>query len=379
MEQIINVLHELKPAILMVVVQVVFAGVNVLYKLAANDGMSLRIIVAYRFIFATTVMVPLALIVERKRPKLTWTVLVQAFFCGLLGGTLSQNLYIESMALTSATFVSAMANLVPAITFIVAITYGLEKLAFGTMAGRAKVLGTLIGIGGAMMLTFYKGVQFNIGSTHLDLLRLGSHRAASSNPGSAHHLLGALLALGSCISYALWLNIQAKMSEKYPCYYSSTALICTMGAIQAVVFALCMEKDRSQWKLGWNIRLLTVAYAGILASGLMFSLISWCVRMRGPLYASVFNPLMLILVAFAGSLFLEEKLYLGSVIGAVLIVTGLYVVLWGKGQEMKKKNQLVPSTSSDNGAIEIVVTSSENNISINKDDNILSSKDSPKE
>lgn len=86
----------------------------------------------------------------------------------------------------------------------------LEKLAFGTMGGRAKVLGTLIGIGGAMLLTFYKGVQFNMGSTHLDLLHHGSHRAAvaSSNSGSAHSLLGALLAFGSCISYALWLNIQ---------------------------------------------------------------------------------------------------------------------------------------------------------------------------
>ncbi|XVE94009.1 hypothetical protein REPUB_Repub01dG0243400 [Reevesia pubescens] len=312
MGQIINILHGLKPAMLMVVVQIVFAGVNVLYKLAANDGMSLRVIVAYRFIFATAVMVPLALIVERKRPKLTWTVLIQAFFCGLLGGSLSQNLYIESMALTSATFVSAMTNLIPAITFIMAITIGLEKLAFGTMAGRAKVLGTLIGIGGAMLLTFYKGIQINMDrSTHLDFLHHGRHGAATSHPGSSHHLLGALLALGSCIFYALWLNIQAKMSEKYPCFYSSTALICIMGAIQSVAFALCMEKDKSQWKLGWNIRLLTVAYAGILASGFMFSLVSWCVRMRGPLYTSVFNPLMLVLVAFAGSLFLEEKLYLG--------------------------------------------------------------------
>lgn len=51
------------------------------------------------------------------------------------------------------------------------------------------------------------------------------------------------------------------MSEEYPCQFSSTALMCVMGAIQAVVFALCMEKDWSQWKLGWNIRLLTVAYS----------------------------------------------------------------------------------------------------------------------
>lgn len=53
---------------------------------------------------------------------------------------------------------------------------------------------------------------------------------------------------------------QAKMSEKYPCPYSSTALISVIGAIQAVVLALCIEKDWNQWKLGWNIRLLTVAY-----------------------------------------------------------------------------------------------------------------------
>ncbi|TYJ50205.1 hypothetical protein E1A91_A01G189700v1 [Gossypium mustelinum] len=379
MGEIIKILHGLKHAMLMVVIQVIFAGVSVLYKLAANDGMSLRIIVAYRFLFATAVMVPLALLVERERPKLTWTILLQAFLCALLGGTLSQNLYIESMALTSATFVSAMANLTPVITFTMAIIMGLEKLGFRTMAGRAKVLGTVTGVGGAMLLTFYKGLQINIGSTHFHLLL--SHGPISSNaPSTNHHLLGALLAFTSCISYSLWLNIQAKMSENYPCYYSSTALICIIGTIQAVAFALCMEKDMSQWKLGWNIRLLTVAYSGILASGLVFSVVSWCVRMKGPLYVSVFSPLMVVLVALAGTLFLEEKLYLGSIIGAVLIVMGLYVVLWGKSKETKVVNKLVASiTSPENKTIEIVVTSSldNNTCIINNDNSVFVSKDSP--
>ncbi|TYG81248.1 hypothetical protein ES288_D02G283700v1 [Gossypium darwinii] len=376
MEQILSILHGLKPAMLMVVVQVVFAGVNVLYKLAENDGMSSKVMIAYRFIFASAVMIPLALVVERKRPNLTWTVLLQAFFCGLLGGSLSQNLYIVSMTLTSATFVSAMTNLIPGITFIVAVTIGLEKVGFGTMAGKAKVLGTLIGIGGAMLLTFYKGVQINTGSVHLDLVHHQHHGAASSyssHPSSAHHLWGALLALGSCISYALWLNVQAKMGEKYPCYYSSTALTCIMAAIQSTVFALCLEKDWSQWKLGWNVRLLTVAFAGILGSGLMFSLVAWCVRLKGPLYASVFNPLLLVLVAFAGSFFLEENLYLGSIMGAVLIVMGLYIVLWGKGKEMemKKMNELVSSIKSvtSNRAIQVIVTSNDATSTVSNNDN----------
>lgn len=46
-------------------VQIAFAGVNVLYKLAVNDGMSLRIVVAYRFIFATAFIAPIAFILER--------------------------------------------------------------------------------------------------------------------------------------------------------------------------------------------------------------------------------------------------------------------------------------------------------------------------
>lgn len=54
------------------------------------------------------------------------------------------------------------------------------------------------------------------------------------------------------------------MSEKYHCHCSSTALMCTMGAIQAVVFALCVERDWSQWKLGWNIRLLTASFTVVI-------------------------------------------------------------------------------------------------------------------
>jgi len=60
-----NVVQGLKPTLLMVMVQIAFAGVNVLYKLAVNDGMSLRIVVAYRFVFATAFIAPIAFIVER--------------------------------------------------------------------------------------------------------------------------------------------------------------------------------------------------------------------------------------------------------------------------------------------------------------------------
>lgn len=53
------------------------------------------------------------------------------------------------------------------------------------------------------------------------------------------------------------------MSKTYPsqCHYSNTALMSLMASIQSVAFALCRGRDWSQWKLGWDIKLLTAVYA----------------------------------------------------------------------------------------------------------------------
>ncbi|KAK7331667.1 hypothetical protein VNO80_28404 [Phaseolus coccineus] len=390
MRDIGKVLHGLKPALLMLMVQIAFASVNVLYKLVINDGMSVSVITAYRLIFAAACTVPLTLIFERKNiPTLTWRVILKSFFCGLFGGSLFQNLFFESLKLISATFGSAVYNLIPAVTFILAVTCGFEKLNFQRAAGKAKVLGTITGVGGAMMLTFLKGVEINIWTFHINLLhKKGTRGTLNGDYGSK--LLGVFCGFGSCFCFALWLIIQAQMSKEFPGHHSSTALMSVMGAIQATVYALCVEKDWSQWRLGWSIRLLTAAYSGIVCSGIMVVVIAWCVRMRGPMYASVFNPLLLVLVAIAGSLMLDEKLYIGSVMGAVLIVMGLYMVLWGKSKEMKRVSHL--ETTPELEEIEVVVrcraaehdksmysndkcTCSESNIVGKDDDNASKSED----
>jgi len=60
-----NVIEELKPVVVMVIVQIAFAGINVFYKLAANDGMDLRVLVAFRFLFAAAFISPIAFFLER--------------------------------------------------------------------------------------------------------------------------------------------------------------------------------------------------------------------------------------------------------------------------------------------------------------------------
>ncbi|KAI4299036.1 hypothetical protein L6164_032531 [Bauhinia variegata] len=330
------IMKELKPVMSMVLVQTAYAGMTILYKMADEDGMNLEVLISYRMMFASAFMVPLAVVVERRsRPPLTWFILLQAL---LLGGTLAQNLFIEGLALTSATFAAAMTNLMPAIAFIMAILFRLEKLTLDTLVGKAKVVGTAIGIGGAMVFTLYRDAVIQIWSTHVDLFHHPKdERVASSPRGLSQMGLGAFLSFCSGFSFVLWLIVQTKMSKRYPCYYSSTALMSIMASAQSVVFALCLERDWNQWKLGWNIRLLTAAYSGIVTSGLVAVLISWFTHLKGPLFVSIFNPLCLIIAALASSLVLQEKLHLGSILGGILIICGLYLVLWGKSKEMKAK------------------------------------------
>lgn len=60
-----EVAQGLKPAAAMVLIQTSFAGVNILYKLALNDGMDVKVLVAYRYIFAAAFISPVAFFIER--------------------------------------------------------------------------------------------------------------------------------------------------------------------------------------------------------------------------------------------------------------------------------------------------------------------------
>lgn len=349
-----------KPVAAMVVVQVMSAGVNIFYKLAVLDGMDMRVLVAYRYLFASAFLAPLAYFIERKRrTKLTWRVLVISFLCGLTGGSMAQNLYISGMKLTSATFASATTNLIPGVTFVLALIFRYERLAVRASSGQAKVAGTLLGVAGAMLLTFYKGADITPWHTHVNLVASSSAHHAADEAADANRVMGSLLCIASCVFYALWLILQANLSRDYPFHYSSTALMCVMSTLQSVALALWADRDPARWRLGLDVRLLASAYSGVLASGVMLVVLSWCVRKRGPLFASVFNPLMLLLVAVLSSLLLGERLYLGSALGAVLIVGGLYAVLWGKGREVTTKVSELPlpivTTDDDDGNVDVVV------------------------
>ncbi|KAL3729662.1 hypothetical protein ACJRO7_026746 [Eucalyptus globulus] len=181
------------------------------------------------------------------------------------------------------------------------LAFFLERALAGRSILSSKALGTLTGVGGPMLLTLYNGVE-------VDLL--------SALPrGSCNRLLGSLLA--------------AKMSEGFPYHYTSTALMCFMG-----------ERIWSQWKLGSNIGLLIVLYSvlwRIIASGVCNVLILWCLGMGGPVFVSVFNPLMMVTVALGDpSFWTKSCTWEGIILGAGLIILGLYAALGAKEKRWRE-------------------------------------------
>jgi hypothetical protein len=55
--------------------------------------------------------------------------------------------------------------------------------------------------------------------------------------------------------------MQAKISEVYPCPQSSIALMSVIATIQCFIFGFIVERDLNEWKLGWDVRLFTVAFS----------------------------------------------------------------------------------------------------------------------
>lgn len=110
-------------------------------------------------------------------------------------------------------------------------------------------------------------------------------------------------------------------------------------------------------------------FQGIIGSSFGTVVHTWGLKIKGPVYVALFRPLSIAIAAIMGVLFLGDTLYLGryttigteaptctlndflanlcfvsdllpvfcsllcSVIGAVFISLGFYIVLWGKARE----------------------------------------------
>ncbi|OMO55877.1 Drug/metabolite transporter [Corchorus capsularis] len=256
-----------KPYLAVILIQAIYAGMFLLSKAAFDGGMNNFIFVFYRQAAATVFLIPLAFFFEWKTaPPLSFGTFCKIFMLSLCGITLSLNLYGVALIYTSATLAAATTNLLPVITFFLAVLLRMEALRLKTRPGIAK--------------------------------------------------MGLVL-------------------KSYPSKLLFTTLQCFLSSIQSFAIAIALERDPVEWRLGWNVRLLAVAYCGIVVTGVTFYLQALVIEKKGPVFLAMSTPLNLIFTIFCSAILLCDFVSLGSLLGGLLLILGLYSVLWGKTREQK--------------------------------------------
>ncbi|KAG6783292.1 hypothetical protein POTOM_012737 [Populus tomentosa] len=288
-------LESSKPYFAMIALQFGYAGMNIITKVSLNRGMSHYVLVVYRHAIATAVIAPFALFFERKmQPKITFPVFMQIFVLALLGPVIDQNFYYAGLKYTSPTFSCAMSNMLPAMTFVMAVIFRMEKLDIKKVRCQAKLLGTLVTVAGAMFMTLYKGpIVEMLWSKYVHPRK--SYVTDTTGTTDKDWFKGSILLIIATLAWASLFVLQTKALKTYKNHQLTlTSLVCFVGTLQAIAVTFTMEHKSSVWRIGWDMNLLAAAYAGIVTSSISY---------------------------YVQGLVIKKK------------VVGLYSVLWGKHKE----------------------------------------------
>ncbi|XP_062159600.1 WAT1-related protein At5g40240-like isoform X2 [Alnus glutinosa] len=293
-------------------------------KAAMSAGMNKYILAVYSNALPTLILLPLSFICCRsQRPPVTFSVLCRIFLLALIGCS-GQILEYAGIQYSSPTLCTAMLNLIPAFTFMLAIIFRMEKLEWSSSSSQAKLLGTIVSITGASVVTFYKGPPIMMTPSSSQLLL---------SPQSSW-ILGGILLTADAFSYSAWYIVQASILKIYPAVLVILFHMFFYNTILSAVFTLIIVRDPDAWRLRLDMGLVAILYTGVVSSVLRVSLCTWCLSRTGPFFCSMFKPVAIIF-AVVMDVFLGDVLCLGSVIGAAVTVVGFYAVMWGKANEEK--------------------------------------------
>ncbi|KAF6155625.1 hypothetical protein GIB67_034720, partial [Kingdonia uniflora] len=295
-------------------------------------GVNGPVFVLYEHSLSTILLSALAFVFERrKRPAFTFYILRWAFLLGFLQITLCQLLLTSSLRYISATFLSTALNTTPAVVFVLAVIFRQEVFTVCTINGQAKLWRIALSFLGAIVTLLYPGPEV------LGLAGLNKN-----------HLAGVLMVICGILATSTWIILVERVSAKYPAKMCLAAMMTLFGTLQVAIVAIVTEREASSWELhlDGSFELLAIVYGGIVVTGVTYYAQTWCIHKKGPVFASAFSPLLIVFSFLLETVFLGKAAHLCSIVGAVLVVVGLYLILWAKAGDIEKKKIWEESTSS---------------------------------
>ncbi|KAL3697511.1 hypothetical protein R1sor_011587 [Riccia sorocarpa] len=327
--------------IALLTVQLGYGLYYVLTKVAMSGGVNRFVFAVYRDGIALCLIGPMAYLSEKHlRTVMTLPTFLYICALGFTGIFLQQNLFLAGLSYTNTAFAAAMQNAIPVFTFIIAVLVRYEVIRFTKPDGIAKVIGMTAAVLGSFVMCLYKGpVLFGE-----DPSPAGQNGKAVNDMVEAHGWfaskmlgygmdvwqIGALCLVANCFCMGVYTNLQIPALRRYPAPVSLAASSIFVGAVALLITGTFSVAKASDWVLSTPGNIVSVIYAGAVASGLSFTLLTWANQKGGPVLVAIYIPLQTVFSAFLGVVILDDPLYLGSVVGAVLILSGLYLVIWGQ-------------------------------------------------
>lgn len=261
-------------------------------KTLINQGLTPVEIFTYRFSLAYLCLLAFC---HQKLMANTWRDEGLFLLAGLTGGSLyfiSENSALE---ITMASNVSLIVCTTPVLTVLLSSFFFKEKLRKGFIAG------SLVALSGVTLVVFN-------GSVFLKL-----------NP------LGDCLTLLAAFSWAFYSLILRQMGNKYSTLFI-TRKVFFYGLITMILYLPFAPSSFHLERLCYPLVYGNLLFLGIVASMLCY--LSWnaCVRIIGASRASNYLYINPLVAVWASHLFLSEPITPTALLGAGLIIGGVYIV-----------------------------------------------------
>lgn len=129
--------------------------------------------------------------------------------------------------------------------------------------GKAKVLGSLICTGGVLVLILYRGIPLTKSTYSEKFSRDVSNNLSlvATSGDKQKWIVGSVFLVLSIMCWSCWFLIQSRIGKIYPCKYSSTALMCAIGAVQSAILCFLTNRNYSIWIFRGTLPIFTVLFA----------------------------------------------------------------------------------------------------------------------
>jgi drug/metabolite transporter (DMT)-like permease len=273
-------------------------GTNFVVAKSTFAQLAPMVFMTLRFIFASIVILAVLLVRERSF-SLRRVDYIRVALLGLVGTSIYQPLFINGLALTTASNSALLLASTPALIALINRVLGRERLDLRGWFGI-----TLAFTGIALIVESGGGVEL----------------------GSAT-LFGDLLVLCAAIAWSLYSVLSAPMLK----IYSPLRLAALSTAMGTVPFFFIgapalLAQDWSRVDVrGWG----GVTFSSVFAIALAYIIWNTGVQKIGGARTAIYNNLTPVVAALVASIFLNEQITSLKIIGAVVIFVGLYLARTG--------------------------------------------------